>query len=83
MDGPNLKAALKDIGVTQRWLADQLGLAYSTVSDWARGDTPVPQYAIAYLDLLRAYRIAYLNLLRTHRSEPSDACTIASLPKTV
>lgn len=58
MDGPTFKATLRTLGITQRWLAEELGLARSTVSDWAREkeSTPVPQYAVAYLGLLAQIR---------------------------
>lgn len=53
MNGPGFKATLRELGISQRQLAITLGLAVSTVSHWATGTAPVPQYAIAYLDLLR------------------------------
>jgi DNA-binding transcriptional regulator YiaG len=47
------REALKALGLTQRSLASTLGVAVTTVNRWARGLAPVPQYAVAYLELLR------------------------------
>jgi DNA-binding transcriptional regulator YiaG len=45
--------ALKATGLTQRALAQELGVAVSTVNRWATGGLPIPKYASAYLGLLR------------------------------
>jgi transcriptional regulator with XRE-family HTH domain len=52
MTGPEFKATLKRLGLSQHELSRRLGLAPSTVNRWAKGDGPVPQYAVAYLALL-------------------------------
>ena len=48
--------ALHSLGLSQRDMAERLGLAFSTVSRWARDLAPVPQYACAYLELLAAHQ---------------------------
>jgi transcriptional regulator with XRE-family HTH domain len=53
MTHTEFRAALRAIGMTQRALAERLGLAISTVNRWALGQAPVPQYAVAYLDEAR------------------------------
>lgn len=52
MTAPEFRAALKALSITQKFLADKLGLDKTTVWRWARGDTPVPQYAAFTLELL-------------------------------
>jgi len=52
MTAPEFRAALKTLGVSQRWLAARLGVDPVTVWRWARGDLPVPQYAAFALELL-------------------------------
>ena len=43
------REALRGLGLTQRALAARLGVIPVTVSRWATGQLPVPQYAVAYL----------------------------------
>lgn len=52
MTADEFRAALKELGVTQRWLADRLDLLPETVSTWATGRNPVPAYATYVLTLL-------------------------------
>lgn len=52
MTALEFRAALKALGISQRWLARHLGVAVSTVNRWAQGDFPVPQYAAFALELL-------------------------------
>ena len=47
----DLKHALKALGWTQAQLAENLGVDLATVSRWANGHLPVPQYAVSYLEL--------------------------------
>lgn len=51
MTPANLKHSLKALGWTQAHLAERLGVDLATVSRWANGHLPVPQYAVAFLDL--------------------------------
>lgn len=51
MTAADLKHALKSLGWTQAYLADRLGVDLATVSRWANGHLPVPQYASAFLRL--------------------------------
>jgi DNA-binding transcriptional regulator YiaG len=53
MTPTEFRATLRALGLTQRALAERLGLATSTVNRWAKGHADVPQYAVAYLDLVR------------------------------
>lgn len=45
------RAALKSVGLRQRDLARQLGVAVTTVNRWATGRQPVPGYAVAFLSV--------------------------------
>ena len=51
MTSNDLKHALKSLGWTQTHLADRLGVDLATVSRWANGHLPVPQYVAAFLSL--------------------------------
>ena len=50
MTAVEFRAAMRNLGITQRALAERLGLAISTVNRWAMGQAEVPQYAVAYLE---------------------------------
>src|SRR5215813_15378523 len=54
MTSEEFRAELKALGLSQRALAMRLGLAVTTVNRWALEQVPVPQYAVAYLELRRA-----------------------------
>jgi DNA-binding transcriptional regulator YiaG len=46
-------ATLKELGIRQKWLAERLGVAISTVNRWATGALPVAPYVRFVLELLR------------------------------
>jgi transcriptional regulator with XRE-family HTH domain len=50
----DFRTELKALGLTQRNVAVYLGLARSTVNAWATGKVPVPQYAVAWLELYQS-----------------------------
>jgi transcriptional regulator with XRE-family HTH domain len=52
LTAPEFRAALKALGVSQKWLAERLGVDPVTVWRWAAGAMPVPQYAVFALELL-------------------------------
>lgn len=51
MNPMELKQSLKTLGWTQSQLAERLWVDLATVSRWANGHLPVPQYVVAYLEL--------------------------------
>lgn len=53
MDATEFRSALKDLGLRQNWLAERLGVHWTTVSRWANGELAVPPYASFVLELLR------------------------------
>ena len=53
MTSEEFRAELRALGLSQRALAMRLGLAVTTVNRWALALAPVPQYAVAYLELRR------------------------------
>lgn len=53
MTPDQFRAALKSLGISQKWLAGRLGLDVHTVSRWAMGQVPVAPYVPFVLDLLR------------------------------
>ena len=56
MTAPELRAILKSLGLSQRSLAERLGVQISTVNRWALGKAPVPKYAVYVLSLLAERR---------------------------
>lgn len=56
MTAPEFRAALKSMHISQRSLAERLGVDPNTVNRWATGKAPVPQYARYVLDLLAERR---------------------------
>jgi DNA-binding transcriptional regulator YdaS (Cro superfamily) len=52
MTAPEFRALLRSVGLTQRALAQRLGVAPSTVNYWCMGRCPVPRYAVAYLEMV-------------------------------
>lgn len=52
MTPAQFRAALKSLRLTQRSLAERLGVERSTVNRWAQGTRPVPQYVVYVLELL-------------------------------
>lgn len=57
MTAPDFRSTLKSLRLTQRSLAERLGVERSTVNRWAQGTRPVPQYVVYVLELL-AERVA-------------------------
>lgn len=56
MTAPEFRAALKSLGLRQRWLAERLGVNKTTVNRWATGELPVAPYVPFVLELLRERR---------------------------
>lgn len=52
MTGPDLRAALVGLGITQREFARRIGVASNTVNRWVMGTLAVPQYAAYVVKLL-------------------------------
>jgi transcriptional regulator with XRE-family HTH domain len=61
MTRDNFRAALSELGWTQTFFADRIGVDISTVNRWATHDHPgVPAHAAAYLSLaLNLHRLHY------------------------
>lgn len=53
MTGPELKSALRDIGITQAELSRLTGDHLQTISKRCRGALDVPQYIVTIVELLR------------------------------
>lgn len=53
MTPADFRAALKALGITQRWFAERLGVGHVTVCRWASGNLAVPKYAEYVVELLR------------------------------
>lgn len=61
------KSELARLNLTQQWFAEQCGLEKTTVSQWATGVNPVPQYVYFILQLLD--RLAYRGEIRDVESQ--------------
>ncbi|MDR1451479.1 MAG: helix-turn-helix domain-containing protein [Helicobacteraceae bacterium] len=47
-----IKRTCRELGVTQKELAARMGLAETTVSQWARGINPIPEWAARFMSAL-------------------------------
>lgn len=54
MPASQFRRWLDEAGISKAWLARKLGKAPHTVGKWADGRLRVPEYAVAYLELMRA-----------------------------
>lgn len=71
MTPTEFRSALRWLRLPQRQFASLLGVAPTTVGRWAQGSldprtglpTPIPQYAVAYIELLRRHQ-EVVDLLR-------------------
>ncbi|MDR0666913.1 MAG: helix-turn-helix transcriptional regulator [Campylobacteraceae bacterium] len=48
-----VKQTCKELGITQKELAERIGVAENTVSQWSRGVSPLPQWAVKTFELLK------------------------------
>lgn len=48
-----IKKTCKELGLTQKELAERMGIAENTISQWARGIAPTPAWAIRMFELLK------------------------------
>lgn len=51
-----VKSTAKRLGITQKELADHIGVAENTVSQWARGIIDTPKWALKMFELLEIER---------------------------
>ena len=86
MTSEEFRVELKALGLSQRALAMRLGLAVTTVNRWALEQVPVPQYAVAYLELRRALAEISRRLVDAGLAKPTKAPAarrVARKPKRV
>lgn len=48
-----VKETAKELGMTQKKLAERMGVSEDTMSNWSRGAVPVPNWAIEMFKLLK------------------------------
>ncbi len=48
-----VKEIAKELGMTQKQLAEHIGVKEDTVSQWARGINPIPKWALKMFELLK------------------------------
>ena len=75
MTSEEFRAELRELGLSQRALAVRLGLAVTTVNRWALALAPVPQYAVAYLELRR--ELAEISRRLSDAGHVRDSCDYA------
>ena len=51
-----VKFTCKELGLTQKELSEKMGLSETTLTNWARGATPIPEWGIKMLNLLKKER---------------------------
>lgn len=51
-----VKLTCKELGLTQKELSEKMGLSETTLTNWARGATPIPEWGIKMLNLLKKER---------------------------
>jgi DNA-binding transcriptional regulator YiaG len=51
-----VKRICADLGITQKRLAEIMEVSEASVTDWARGRTPTPKWAIKMFSLLKKER---------------------------
>ena len=71
----NLKTLIKDNGITQRELADQIGIAQATLSDYCSGKR-VPQ-ATFFVELRKRFGIDINSFLTSTAYTPSSVRQVA------
>ena len=53
MENENIvKKTCKELGITQKELAERVGVSETTLTNWARGATPIPEWAEKMFSLL-------------------------------
>ena len=48
-----VKKTCKELGITQKELAERIGVSETTVTNWARGATPIPEWGTKICILLK------------------------------
>ncbi len=61
-----VKLTCKELGLTQKELAEKMGLSETTLTNWARGATPIPEWGTKMLNLLKKEKKlnAIINLVK-------------------
>jgi DNA-binding transcriptional regulator YiaG len=62
MSAADFRSQLRELGLSQAWLARKLGKAPHTVGKWAGGELRVPEYVAFTLELLNTIRRTEENL---------------------
>lgn len=48
-----IKQTCKELGITQKALAEEMGVSQTTMTNWSKPETDVPQWAIKMLELMK------------------------------
>lgn len=51
-----VKKTAKELGMTQKELAERMGVAENTISQWSRGIIETPKWALEMFELLKTER---------------------------
>lgn len=52
MTSDELKQAIEDKGLKQKWIAEKLNISEGLVSQWVKGSTPIPKKHVPKLKIL-------------------------------
>ena len=66
-----VKKTCKELGVTQKELAEKIGVSRQTVSDWANQKTPIPKWGFTIFELLETKQ-KYINLSNAIKNNIND-----------
>ena len=48
-----VKKTCKELGITQKELAEKIGVSSQTISDWSNHKTPIPKWGLNIFNLLQ------------------------------
>lgn len=48
-----IKQTCKELGITQKALAEEMGVSQTTMTNWSKPEADVPQWAIKMLELMK------------------------------
>ena len=66
-----VKKTCKELGMTQKELAEKIGVSRQTVSDWANNKTPIPKWGFTIFELLEMKQ-NYINLSNAIKNNIDD-----------
>lgn len=53
MDENIVKRVCKELGITQKQLAERMKVSETTITSWSKGHTQIPEWALSVFELLK------------------------------